>query len=51
MYWRKKLNGNAIRDRKHYTVLRSMGWQVLVIWECETKEPDVVEEKVRLFLD
>ena len=51
MYWRDKLDGNAKRDRKHYTALRSMGWQVLVIWECETKKLDVVEEKIRSFLD
>ncbi|MCY3773350.1 MAG: very short patch repair endonuclease [Gemmatimonadetes bacterium] len=49
-YWRKKLDGNAQRDREHYSALRSMGWQVLVIWECETKEPESVKEKVRAFL-
>ena len=51
MYWREKLDGNAQRDIEHYIALRSMGWQVLVIWECETKEPDIIEEKVRTFLD
>lgn len=34
-FWRRKLNGNAQRDRRNEAVLQENGWRVLVIWECE----------------
>lgn len=33
-FWRKKLEGNAARDRKAIDALQAAGWRVLVIWEC-----------------
>ena len=36
-WWTAKLNRNAERDRENQAALEAMGWQVLVIWECETK--------------
>lgn len=38
-YWRKKLGGNVTRDRKHAKALRAMGWRVVTVWECQTKDP------------
>ncbi|MCA2992530.1 DNA mismatch endonuclease Vsr [Gemmatimonas sp.] len=37
-FWREKLNGNVERDRRTMRSLRRLGWQVLVIWECELRE-------------
>lgn len=37
-YWRPKILGNAARDQHNYELLRSMGWKVLVVWECELKK-------------
>ncbi len=37
-YWRPKLLGNVVRDRKVQRKLRRAGWHVLVIWECKTKD-------------
>jgi DNA mismatch endonuclease, patch repair protein len=34
-FWNKKLDRNKIRDRKSVLALRSMGWKVLVVWECQ----------------
>ena len=34
-FWRKKLDGNVERDRRNTQALESMGWRVLVVWECE----------------
>jgi DNA mismatch endonuclease (patch repair protein) len=36
-FWAKKIGDNLIRDRKNYRLLRSQGWRVVVVWECETK--------------
>ena len=49
-FWRDKLNGNARRDRLNQAALREMGWGVLVIWECETRDLDRLATRVRAFL-
>ena len=36
-FWREKIIGNIARDQKNYELLRALGWNVFVIWECELK--------------
>jgi DNA mismatch endonuclease (patch repair protein) len=36
-FWADKLNSNAARDCANEKALHSMGWLVLVVWECELK--------------
>src|SRR5437868_5010041 len=36
-YWRPKLLANLKRDRKHRRRLRGLGWNSIVIWECQTE--------------
>jgi DNA mismatch endonuclease (patch repair protein) len=50
-YWEQKLKGNAERDTKNKKELQYMGWKVLIIWECELKNLDRVEEIIRNFLN
>jgi DNA mismatch endonuclease (patch repair protein) len=38
-FWKKKLEGNAARDRRAIDALREDGWRVLVIWECALRGP------------
>ena len=35
-FWVPKLEGNARRDIENERALRELGWDVLVVWECET---------------
>ena len=49
-FWRDKLDGNARRDRLNEATLQRIGWEILVIWECETKDLDPLVERVRAFL-
>jgi DNA mismatch endonuclease (patch repair protein) len=35
-YWLAKLERNAQRDAQTRRALRRAGWQVLVVWECQT---------------
>lgn len=37
-YWIKKIDGNVKRDSEHYQKLKSMGWRVIVVWECEVSD-------------
>lgn len=36
-YWKSKLEGNIKRDKSNSRRLRATGWNVMTIWECETK--------------
>jgi DNA mismatch endonuclease (patch repair protein) len=49
-FWNRKLDANVERDKRFQAELTSMGWKVLVIWQCETKEPDVLAYKLERFL-
>lgn len=49
-YWGPKLQRNVERDRSNLLELSALGWDVLVIWECETKDSDALRQRVREFL-
>ena len=34
-FWQTKIFSNAKRDRNHVKKLKALGWNVLIIWECE----------------
>lgn len=36
-FWAQKLNGNTIRDCRQQDALKEAGWQVEVVWECESR--------------
>jgi len=37
-YWLPKFSRTVARDRRNQEELRQKGWNVIVIWECETKD-------------
>lgn len=43
-YWIPKLKGNVARDRKVKRQLRRLGWSVLTVWECQTKDLQRLED-------
>lgn len=49
-YWLPKLKRNRERDTANLAALRAAGWDVLVVWECETSDPSGLETKVIGFL-
>ena len=36
-FWKVKIGGNISRDTKIIAELKSAGWRVITIWECELK--------------
>jgi len=36
-FWKEKIGTNKIRDERNIQACISMGWKVLVIWECALK--------------
>lgn len=49
-YWGPKLQRNVERDAENVARLEAMGWRVLVLWECELKDRNVVADQLRSFL-
>ena len=49
-FWNSKLDANVQRDKRNIAALEDGNWQVLVVWECETKEPTKLSEKLEAFL-
>jgi DNA mismatch endonuclease, patch repair protein len=50
-YWGPKLARNAARDALARQRLEEMGWRVLVIWECETRDRQQLASRLRSFLE
>lgn len=48
-YWLPKLTKNQKRDEEHIAALRSAGWKVIVVWECELKKQNRQNRLGRLF--
>jgi DNA mismatch endonuclease (patch repair protein) len=49
-YWSAKLDENVERDRRNLLQLKSMGWRVLTIWECQLRRPNDISRKITRFL-
>ena len=39
-FWTAKLQGNIERDRRATDKLAEMGWRVLNVWECSTRDAE-----------
>lgn len=46
-FWGQKLNKNTMRDKENLSALQKLGWNVFVIWECETKDLIELQQKLR----
>ena len=49
-FWENKRLGNVKRDRKNIRELKKNGWQVLIVWECWTKNIPLLRRKLSAFL-
>ena len=49
-YWGPKLARNVARDRRTLRLLRSLGWQVHIVWECTTVDTERLTRRLARFL-
>ena len=49
-FWEDKFEDNVVRDRRNEDALHELGWRVMVIWECETRDQEAVAERIMGFL-
>lgn len=50
-YWDAKLAANRERDARVEHEVAELGWDVGIVWECETRDADLLESRLREFLD
>lgn len=50
-FWAGKLDDNRARDRRVQRELRRQGWDVLVVWECRTADPEQLQQRMYEFLE
>ena len=49
-FWARKFIRNRERDRQNVRALEALGFEVLVIWECEVKERAALRMRLHEFL-
>lgn len=46
-YWLPKFAANIERDHRKEAQLQALGWRVLLVWECETKQREELTLRLR----
>ena len=49
-FWLPKLERNRERDARVLEQLRTVGWDALVVWECETRDTSALADRLKSFL-
>lgn len=49
-YWFEKISRNKERDERNSAALRSAGWQILELWECEIRRNNNLTERLYNFM-
>lgn len=49
-FWQLKRSGNVKRDHVVLQRLRDDGWQILTIWECQSKNVNAIQKRIVQFL-
>jgi DNA mismatch endonuclease (patch repair protein) len=49
-FWDRKIDGNIQRDRLVRQRLRRLGWGVLVVWQCQTRDREALAARLCRFV-
>ena len=49
-YWEPKLERTKQRDAKNENLLVEMGWESLIVWECELRDIPALRSRIQGFL-
>lgn len=45
-FWNEKIGKNIERDRFNINNLNNKGWKVIIVWQCELKNADVMDKRL-----
>lgn len=43
-FWQKKFDDTVARDKRNIEALTGSGWNVIIVWQCELKNPGTLAE-------
>lgn len=46
-YWAPKIDATRLRDARAVQALTDGGWQSLIVWQCELRDPAALEANLR----
>ena len=52
-FWKKKIYGNVERDKMNLKLLNDLGWNTVVLWQCEltaTKFEETIQKVIKKYL-
>ncbi len=49
-FWIEKIGKNVERDTRIYRKLRKDGWQILIVWECQTRNMSKLTSRLATFM-
>ena len=49
-FWKSKFERNMVRDAQKVRDLEALGWQVLIVWECEASRPESLSDRLHVLL-
>ena len=50
-FWKSKFKENVIRDKSHQKKLSANGWKIIIVWECEIKNKNLlIKERLKSLL-
>jgi DNA mismatch endonuclease (patch repair protein) len=49
-FWSAKFLENAARDRRTAAALKRLGWRVVIVWECELRNPAKLRSRMMRLL-
>lgn len=50
-YWPSKIARNQVRGKENVALLEAGGWKVLIVWECELKNVEILRSKLKEFIE
>ena len=50
-YWKPKIQRNIERDKAEHAALKELGWNVVVVWECELKKKNFEKRMKQLICE
>ena len=49
-FWNRKIDGNIKRDDHSLRTLRSLGWMVMVVWQCQIHNTEKLHQRLERFI-
>jgi len=46
-FWKNKIEGNIERDKRNYEQLKNLGWNVIVLWQCQLNNKRNIDKTIK----